>query len=633
MTKPGEKVDNTNEQNNKISRAPKSGFWHKARTLSLGLLTALNVAAFDGTPDIKEDLYTNLSTEMPYENGSLENLNIRNRLITDSKKLPTKLKSLYRKLASIKNREDLKNLRLGQRDMYFLIGGQFMNPDWVTKPLWKKASKNLIKIFSGFRKSDLKSFYKDYKEKNPWQKMSKSDFDVLSQPITAETFSIRANVDGLDYPINALYEESWYLVSIPKGSLFMFKYSGRDRKWKQKEYEPWLFYSDAWENKVKSIPILIDWLWTWNIEVKDINWRPLDWWCGIWTDGNLYEIDAYWKFVRKDWKKYSLKDNKDKIVFSRNYAFKDLNTWDWKDYIAFNVSVSNEKLYADKHEQKKSRLPLRFKETELQNYWYTITISDNDKEVLLKRDNVTASVTYDIVWITKEQFQERVASAKLKVDEQLDQIEAYKIQYNNKEKVYEEVVRKFCVVDTTKSFDMNWVYPLSWRKIRELSWFKNSYGIKKRESLRDEEPAYLVIVNMETGEELAGSRFLTSITDKYGQRDKSDFEVESDIVTRLKKVENERSFIDFLKLIVVPKSGWWEINYNTYANSVVNYKWYYLSVERLYGTRRKERDYVIIVSKQKGVYRGDGIVTLTINKDMTGHDIKELVDKTIAEMN
>jgi ribosomal protein S19 len=42
---------------------------------------------------------------------------------------------------------------------------------------------------------------------------------------------------------------------------------------------------------------------------------------------------------------------------------------------------------------------------------------------------------------------------------------------------------------------------------------------------------------------------------------------------------------------------------------------------------------VIIVSKQKGVYRGDGIVTLTINKDMTGHDIKELVDKTIAEMN
>jgi hypothetical protein len=98
-------------------------------------LTALNVAAFDGTPDIKEDLYTNLSTEMPYENGSLENLNIRNRLITDSKKLPTKLKSLYRKLASIKNREDLKNLRLGQRDMYFLIGGQFMNPDWVTKPL------------------------------------------------------------------------------------------------------------------------------------------------------------------------------------------------------------------------------------------------------------------------------------------------------------------------------------------------------------------------------------------------------------------------------------------------------------------------------------------------------------------
>jgi len=88
-----------------------------------------------------------------------------------------------------------------------------------------------------------------------------------------------------------------------------------------------------------------------------------------------------------------------------------------------------------------------------------------------------------------------------------------------------------------------------------LSWFKNSYGIKKRESLRDEEPAYLVIVNMETGEELAGSRFLTSITDKYGQRDKSDFEVEPDIVTRLKKVENERSFIDFLKLIVVPKSG------------------------------------------------------------------------------
>jgi hypothetical protein len=98
-------------------------------------LTALNVAAFDGTPDIKEDLYTNLSTEMPYENGSLESLNIRNRLITDSKKLPTKLKSLYRKLASIKNREDLKNLRLGQRDMYFLIGGQFMNPDWVTKSL------------------------------------------------------------------------------------------------------------------------------------------------------------------------------------------------------------------------------------------------------------------------------------------------------------------------------------------------------------------------------------------------------------------------------------------------------------------------------------------------------------------
>jgi len=338
-------------------------------------------------------------------------------------------------------------------------------------------------------------------------------------------------------------------------------------------------------------------------------------------------------FVRKDWKKYSLKDNKDKIVFSRNYSFKDLNTWDWKDYIAFNVSVSNEKLYADKHEQKKSRLPLRFKETELQNYWYTITINDNDKEVLLKKDDVTASVTYDIVWITKEQFQDRVASAKLKVDEQLDQIEAYKIQYNNKEKVFEEVVRNFCVVDTTKSFDMNWVYPLSWRKIRELSWFKNSYGIKKRESLRDEESAYLVIVNMETGEELADSRFLTSITDKYGQRDKSDFEVESDIVTRLKKVENERSFIDFLKLIVVPKSGWWEINYNTYANSVVNYKWYYLSVEKLYGTRRKERDYVIIVSKQKGVYRGDGIVTLIINKDMTGHDIKELVDKTIAEMN
>ena len=72
---------------------------------------------------------------MPYENGSLESLNIRNRLITDSKKLPTRLKSLYRKLASIKNREDLKNLRLGQRDMYFLIGGQFMNPDWVTKSL------------------------------------------------------------------------------------------------------------------------------------------------------------------------------------------------------------------------------------------------------------------------------------------------------------------------------------------------------------------------------------------------------------------------------------------------------------------------------------------------------------------
>jgi len=76
--------------------------------------------------------------------------------------------------------------------------------------------------------------------------------------------------------------------------------------------------------------------------------------------------------------------------------------------------------------------------------------------VLLKKDDVTASVTYDIVWITKEQFQDRVASAKLKVDEQLDQIEAYKIQYNNKEKVFEEVVRNFCVVDTTKSFDMNW---------------------------------------------------------------------------------------------------------------------------------------------------------------------------------
>jgi len=56
-------------------------------------------------------------------------------------------------------------------------------------------------------------------------------------------------------------------------------------------------------------------------------------------------------------------------------------------------------------------------------------------------------------------------------------------------------------------------------------------------------------------------------------------------------------------------------------------------MEKFHGTKRKERDYVIIISKQKRVYRGDGTMALTINKDMTGHDIKELVDKTIAEMN
>ena len=617
------KIDNKVGLDEKANNSIKN----KVTTLALWISMLFPNANF-ANEKTTQDLVNNFWTEISY-NPNLK-LKTENTINFQSNPIPPKLKAFYKKLWSIKKKEDLKNLTFTQREMWFLETGQFMDPERITKSLWAKASKQLIHVFSLLTKEDLKRFFIDYKNKNPNVKISKKEFNVLSQPIDWKAFSIRANVDGREYRINKNFDEKWYLVNSPAGSLFMCKYLSSDIN--GKKYESRFIYNENWKNSSNKTPILISSTIEWKAFVQDINWQQLTWRCAIWTDGNLYWIDQDGNAIWKDWKKYPITEisfDKSKFVFVRNYSLGEIkkDNIDWGVYRTFNVSWTPRDMLADRYNSKKNILLMRFRNKDLVNLWYEMIPHTDNKTLFLRKNDVKSKHSNDILTLDYEAFDKWIEDAKKEIDDKFDQIEIYSMEYKKKEEAFEKFVKEYCVVDTTKNFDSELIYPFSGRKsvLSELSTYNSNYGIKKWQSLEDNQSAYIIIVDLQDWTELNNeNNRILHITEKNGNlKERSGFY--SSILMTIKNHENKKSFISFLKLIL-DQENISEEHYPGYINKWVTYRWYYVQMRNSYDT---SWEYSILVSKEKKTWTNINEKNIKVSKDMTGEEIKSMIDEFI----
>ncbi len=599
---------------------------NKLATWALGALMLLPNANFANNKT-KQDISNVLWDEINYNPN--HNLDLQNVLNFSSAGVPPKLKSFYKKLWSINKKEDLKNLEFTQREMWFLESWQFMNPDWITKSLWRNASNNLIYIFWWLTKDDTKSFYEDYKSKNPNTKISKNDFEVLSQPIEVKTFSIRAKVDNREYKINETFSDKWYLAYSPSGSLFMCKPIWMNKK--EKIYESRFIYNESGKNKVDNIPIRLS-LWVdGDYFIQDINGVRLQWWCAIWVDGNLYSVDQDWNVTRKDGKKYAVKHDgfdKSKFVFVRDYSMSGIQKDDitWEIYLLVNVKSSPESMLADKYESKKNVMIIRFQNTELAKQWYELVENDKYMTLILTKNGSVSGQSPEVLSLDFDWFDKRVLSAKESVDKQLDQIESYKIQYQRKQDAFDKFIWNCC--DKSEWVDVWYdiVYPISKRNsyFSDLANFNGFYAIQKRESLNDGQPAYITIIDVSTGTKLNNPNQPIFHITSWSGSDVDLLHLPRSILTTIKQYENKKSYISFLQSITdSQKESVWDFEY--YINNGISYKWFYIFPSFGFET---DREYEIKISKIKNPYWNG--YSIKVSQKMTAEDIKTAVDDVIS---
>lgn len=601
---------------------------NKLATWALGALMLFPNANF-ANENTKQDISGVLWNEINYSPNS--NLDLQNVLNFSSAGVPPKLKSFYKKLWSINKKEDLKNLEFTQREMWFLESWQFMNPDWITKSLGRGAASSLIYVLGWLTKDDTKNFYEDYKSKNPNTKISKSDFEVLSQPIKVKTFSIRAQVNNREYKINETFSEKWYLAYSPSGSLFMCKPIWMNKK--EKIYESRFIYNENGKNKADNIPIRLA-LWAdWNYFVQDINGVTLQWWCAIWVDGNLYSVNQDGNVTWKDGKKYSVKQDsfdKSKFVFVRDYSMSGIqkDNITWEVYLLVNVKSSTESMDKYKYESKKNIMFFRFQNTELAKQWYELVENDKYMTLILTKNGSVSGQSPEVLDLDFDWFDKWILSAKENVDKQLDQIESYKIQYQKKEDAFYDFIWKCC--DKSEWVDVWYdvVYPISkWNAyFSDLANFNGTYAIQKRESLNDGQPAYITILDISTGTKLNNpNQPIFHITNWFGN-DIDLLHLQRSILNTIKQYENKNSYLSFLKIVINSENeNKW--NYDYYMDNGFGYKWHYIFPSFSF---ESDREYEIKISKSKNPYSNGH--SIKISPKMTAEDIKTAVDKAISEL-
>jgi hypothetical protein len=371
----------------------------------------------------------------------------------------------------------------------------------------------LIQTLWWITKKDVKRFFDEYKENNPNIKISKKEFEVFSQPIDASTFSVRAKVDNREYKINKIFDGKWYLITAPGQSLFTIKPNWI--KDGELSYEPWLFYIWDGDQKTKSVPIKISLDSNWDYFLEDIYGQALSGWCAIWVDGHLYAIDQDGNVLWKDGKKEKIRNktgswaiglDKNKYLFFWDFSIdgmkKDVLTS--SSYISFDVMSWSDKMLSEKYESKSAFFEISFQQNALHWQWYKLTQDWNKKNFILEMDGFVSWRSPDILDIDIEDFDRWLLKAKEEINLQLEKKQLHLVQYRNKEKAFNNFIMDF--VDDS-------LIPISWTTDTYLLSSKNSnfsklwsftwrYWIKKRDSLNDEQPAYITIVDLETGNHL-----------------------------------------------------------------------------------------------------------------------------------
>jgi hypothetical protein len=608
-----------------------------AATLALGALMLFPNANF-ANEDTREDLSQTLWKEISHNPSS--NLDLKNTLNFSSvNTIPPKLKSFYKKLWSIKSKDDLKTIEFTQREMWFLMSWQFMNPEWITKSSGRRASQKLIEVFWWLSKEDLKSFYEDYKSKNPNVKISKKEFNVLSQPIEANNFYIRALSGNREHRISPVFETAWYLLISPQGSLFVSKPKLEIDKNIWSVYEPWLIYSYGGRNKANATPLKISSDKDWNYFVENLNGARLNGWCAIWVDGHLYSIDDHGNVVRKDGKKYPIIKNKQtweysfdrsKFVSVWNYLIDGLkqDNTTWEPYLSFDMDQWFKDLHASLYRNKESSTIISFRQTELYSRWYRLLPNEANKTLILEKGEFRSPESKDIVDLSWDEIEEWLVSAKESIDKQMEQKLIKEQQYKRKESVFQDFVNNNCDVSFSPVLRHSPVYPLDLSNIKysDLREFNSTYGIQKRESLNDGQSAYIVLVDMETGTLLNNwNQPMFFITDRAGLS-LDLFHMPLTISMFIKRYENEKSARSFLDLVLKDGNGNpIDYTYNYVLNYWIEYNWFKLDFS---GGMESKREYQIKISKKNS---RDGAIVY-VSPKMTAEDIKKEVDNSISKM-
>lgn len=611
----------------------------KSKSLMVGFLLSLNVL-LPNTGAAKEkyssELLDNLSTEQIQNPKTISNiggspaessLNLSYNVL-----IPPKLNSLYKKLASIDKAEKIADLEFTQWEIWFLETGQFMNADWITKSAGKKASKSVISNFSKLTEDDIDKFYKDYLSKNPYSKLSKHKFEVLSQPITAQQFFIKWEIANREQNLWEVFHKNWHSVQLPHQTLFVLKFKSEGKKW-VKVYESRNVYKKFGKNKLVSEPIKIAVNSEWKFSVQDAKWAPLLWRCAIGVDGHLYQIDDLGNAIWKDGSEHPIKRDsqwwyifdKQKFIAIWDYSIlgQKQDITDGRNYILFNIQPTPEKMLLEKYENKKNSLLLLYKRTNYPKQGYTLLENQETKTLFLEKEWFVSGHAPDVMSLDAKELETWLWSAKQEIDKNIDERDLYIAQAAQKDQAFQAFLNAFCVTTTESTGQIVSILDVDNNRILIDFGMKGSYYIIKKDIPTDTEPQEILLIDLQTWEELYTTRNeKIYITDGSGNS-LDEKRVFRSIVVTIKKYENKKSYDDFIEKI--------SLFINTPMEELKKYwKWFEYRWFVVYPwfdyTWRSDWKYNIEIFEWS---RQGRWVYIPVTVDMSGLDIKRAIDKAI----
>ncbi|HRX63531.1 MAG TPA: hypothetical protein P5060_00275 [Candidatus Absconditabacterales bacterium] len=620
-----DKKDNTNTPDNKAN------IFKTGALSTLMLFPNMGNAAADVQKDTQPEL-AELFQDVENTNNDLQNENTINYKESSmlSSGIPPKLKKLLKKMGSIKDTEDLLDMGFTSRDLMFFTNS-LSNPEILTTGKGRKAAKNILMHFSGITQEDFDRYYQNYMEKNPNSKISKKDFEVLSQPINAQNFEIRPIIGGHEKTTKTVLNGNWCMVNSVVGTLFMIKPKIENGEIR---YESWFLYQDNNDKKPKKIPIRLDKDNNGGYVLEDVYGNKISGHFAVGADGDLYSIDENGKnIIGKNGEKYTVENlDRSKFLFFWDGTVAGGLKTDYDTgeiYLSFDTGSGIEKILADKFNSKKNIIMMRFDGLELKKQGYVLSVNDDTRSMLLSKDGHNSNNSASILDMEYEQIDKWILQSKDLVDQKIEQAEINKIQLAKKEAIFDNFLGELCPAKSGIQVGNEILYPISMdnEKYSILSEFNGVYGIKGRQSLNDGQPAYFILVDMYSGKELSAStQPMFHITEANGVALDLSHKDEY-IISTIKKYENTKSFNNFLDIILKDTEAF-DIGRESYLDRGVEYKGYYLFPKIEWSSNLRE--YEIFISNTRRYSTQEKSIKVT--KNMTGEDIKLFLDNAINDI-